>query len=81
MRRELLVGVGVLCFLLTDVLVGQSAIAIRAAATSPVSGWQQMPSPDRVGVLWVAPADALTSEDIARAEQVVDSNGFPALTL
>ena len=81
MRRELLVGVGVLCFLLTDVLVGQSAVAIRAAATSPVSGWQQMASPDRVGVLWVAPTDELTSVDIARAEQVVDSNGFPALTM
>lgn len=81
MRRELLVVIGVICFLLTSVIRSQSALTIRAAATSPVSGWQQMASPDRDRVLWVAPTDDLTSVDIARAESVTGSDGSPALTI
>jgi len=80
MRRELLVVIGVMCFLLTSAIRGQGALAIRAAATSPVSGWQQMASPaDQV--LWVAPATDLTAVDIERAEPVTGSDGSLALTV
>lgn len=81
MRRELLVVIGVICFLLTGAIRGQSALAIRAAATSPVSGWQQMASPDGDRVVWVAPTNELTSVDIERAESVTGSDGSPALTI
>ena len=81
MRRELLVVIGVICLLLTGAIQGQSALAIRAAATSPVSGWQQMASPDRDRVLWVAPTSDLTSVDIEHAELVTGSDGSPALTV
>jgi preprotein translocase subunit SecD len=81
MWRELLVVIGVICFLLTSTIRGQSAIAIRAAATSPVSGWQQMASPDPDRVLWVAPTNELTSVDIERAESGKGSDGSLTLTV
>ena len=81
MRRELLVVIGVICFLLTGAIRGQSAFAIRAASTSPVSGWQQIASPDRDRVLWIAPTNDLTSVDIEHAESVTGSDGFPALAI
>lgn len=81
MRRGLLVVIGVIGFLLTSAIRGQSALAIRAAAASPVSGWQQMASPDRDRIVWVAPTDDLTSVDIERAEPVTGSDGSPALTI
>jgi preprotein translocase subunit SecD len=81
MRRELLVVIGVICFLLTSGIRGQSAIAIRAAGTSPVSGWQQMASPDPDRVLWVAPTNELTSVDIERAESGKGSDGSLTLTV
>ena len=81
MRRELLVVIGVICLLLTSGIRGQSAIAIRAAATSPVAGWQQMASSDPARVLWVAPTNALTSVDIERAESGASSDGSLTVTL
>lgn len=81
MRRALLVVIGVICFLSTGAIRGQSAIAIRAADTRPVAGWQQMARPDRGQVLWVAPTDDVTSVDIERAEQVIGSDGSPALAI
>ena len=81
MRRELLAVIGVICIFLTSAIRGQSALTIRAAATSPVSGWQQMASPDRDQVLWVAPTNDLTLVDIERAEWVTGSDGSPALTI
>src|SRR5688572_20438970 len=81
MRRRLLLAIGVMCFLLTGAIRGQSAFAIRAASTSPVSGWQQIASPDRDRVLWMAPTNDLTSADIEHAESVTDSDGFPALAI
>ena len=81
MRRELLVVIGVICFVLTSAIRGQSALTIRAAATSPVSGWQQMGSTDRGRVLWVAPTDDLTSADIERADSVTSADGSPALAI
>jgi preprotein translocase subunit SecD len=81
MRRELLVVIGIICILLTGAIRGQGALTIRAAATSPVSGWQQMASPDRERVLWVAPTNNLTSADIERAESATDSGGSPAVTI
>ena len=81
MRRELLIVIGVICFLLTGAIRGQSAFAIRAASTSPVSGWQQIASPDRDRVLWIAPTNDLTSVDIEHAEPVTSSDGFPALAI
>src|SRR5687768_18389155 len=79
MRRRLLLAIGVMCFLLTGAIRGQSAFAIRAASTSPVSGWQEIASPDRV--LWVAPTNDLTSVDIERAELVTGSDGSPAIAI
>lgn len=79
MRRELIVVISVVCFLLTGSIWGQGDVTIRAAATSPVAGWQQMTLPDRV--LWVAPTSDLTSMDIERAEQVTGPDGAPALTI
>jgi len=81
MRRELLVVIGIICFLLTSGIRGQNAIAIRAAGTSPVSGWQQMASPDPDRVLWVAPTNELTSVDIERAESGKGSDGSLMLTV
>src|SRR5688500_8820804 len=81
MRRKLLVVIGVMCFLLTSGIRGQGALAIRAAATSPVSGWQQMASPAPDQVLWVAPTNDLTAVDIERAESVTGSDGSLALTV
>ena len=81
MRRRLLVAIGVMCFLFTGAIRGQSAFAIRAASTSPVSGWQQITSPDRDRVLWVAPTNDLTSVDIERAELVTGSDGSPAIAI
>jgi preprotein translocase subunit SecD len=81
MRRKLLVVIGVMCFLLTSAIRGQSALAIRAAATNPVSGWQQMASPDPDRAMWVAPTNDLTAVDIERAEPVTGSDGSLALTV
>jgi preprotein translocase subunit SecD len=81
MCRKLLVVIGVMCFLLTSAIRGQSALGIRAAATSPVSGWQQMASPDPDHILWVAPTNDLTSVDIESAELVKDSDGSLVLTV
>ena len=81
MCRKLFVVIGVICVLLTGAIRGQSALTIRAAATSPVSGWQQTASPDRERVLWVAPTNELTSVDIERAESVTGPDGSPALTI
>ena len=81
MRRELLVVIGVICFVMTSAVRGQGALTIRAAATSPISGWQQMTSPDRDRVLWIAPTNDLTTVDIERAESVTGSDGSPALTI
>lgn len=81
MRRELLAMIGVILSLLTGAIQSQSALAIRAAAMSPESGWQQMASPDRNQVLWVAPTNGLTSADIDRAEPSTGSDGYPAVTV
>jgi len=81
MRRELLMAIGVVCFVLTSAMRGQSGLTIRAAASGPVSGWQQIASSDGDRVLWVAPTNHLTSADIERAESVTSSDGAPALTI
>jgi preprotein translocase subunit SecD len=77
MRREF----GMACVFFTLSIQGQSAFVIRAAATRPVAGWQQMASPERDQSLWVAPTNALTSEDIARAEPTTSSDGYPAVAV
>jgi hypothetical protein len=51
MRREPFTVIGVIWFLLTAPMQGQTALAIRAAATRPVFGWQQVASPDRSQIL------------------------------
>jgi preprotein translocase subunit SecD len=81
MRFKVLVVIVVACVHLTAALRAQSAVAIHAAATSPVSGWQQMASPDSGLLLWVAPTNDLTSSDIERAESVMASDGSPALEI
>jgi preprotein translocase subunit SecD len=81
MCRELLAVIGVICFLWTSATSAQSPLEIRAAAMSPVPGWQQMASPDQDRVLWVAPTNDLSSVDIERAERVTGLDGFAALTI
>jgi preprotein translocase subunit SecD len=80
MGRELLALIGVICFL-SATISAQSPLEIRAAAMSPVPGWQRMASPDQDRVLWVAPTNHLSSGDIDRAERVTALDGLAALTI
>lgn len=79
MIRELLMVIGVVVAFPAGALQGQGALEIRAAATSPVAGWQRMASPDGAEVVWVAPANRLTSVDIERAEPSTSPAGYPAV--
>ena len=59
------------------VLYGQAALEIRAASSTAVAGWQRMSAPDGRAV-WVSPASALTSTDIARIEPRKQADGSAA---
>jgi preprotein translocase subunit SecD len=72
--------VGAIVTLLAGILNGQTAVEIRAAATSAVAGWQQMSAP-RGEAIWVAPDVQLTSRDIARAEARTDPDAGPSIFL
>jgi preprotein translocase subunit SecD len=78
MSKKSFVVIGIILALLAGVLQGQSGLEIRAAASSPVSGWQQMASPGGDPV-WVSPTNHLTSADIERAEARTLPNGGPAV--
>lgn len=75
MNHKSVVIIGLIGGLLASTLLhGQGALEIRAASQTAVAGWQQMPAPGG-GVVWVSPANALTSADIARGEPRTEANG------
>lgn len=77
MSKKSIVVIGLIIVMLVGVLMDQSPLEIRAAASSPVAGWQQMSSPGGEAV-WVSPTSRLTGADIERAE-VRTQNGQPAV--
>jgi preprotein translocase subunit SecD len=56
----------------------QGGLEIRAASSTEVAGWGEVTLP-RGDLVWVSPANALTSADIARAEAHTQSNGQPTV--
>ena len=72
----ILIGVA----LLAGVINGQGPLEIRAAASTAVTGWQQMVSPSG-GQVWVSPTNSLTSADVERAEARTTQNGDPAVAV
>ena len=80
MKSRTFVIVGAIVTLLAGVLNGQNPVEIRAAASSAVSGWQQMSSPNGESI-WVAPEVRLTSADIARAEARNDADAGPSVAI
>jgi preprotein translocase subunit SecD len=81
MSRKLLIIAGVMMAVAAGRVQAQSPLQIRAAATSPVSGWEQVTSQDHKQVLWVAPTSPLTLTDIDRADASTTSGGDPAVTV
>lgn len=79
-KHNACVIVGVIVTLLAGILNGQAPVEIRAAATSAVSGWQQMTAPNG-SAIWVAPDVPLTSRDIARAEARTDPDAGPSVAI
>jgi preprotein translocase subunit SecD len=80
MKSKSFVIVGAIVTLLAGILNGQNPVEIRAAASTAVSGWQQMASPSGER-LWVAPEARLTSADIARAEARTDPQAGPSIVM
>lgn len=80
MKSKSFVIVGAIVTLLAGVLNGQNPVEIRAAASTAVTGWQQMSSPSG-SAIWVAPDVQLTSQDIARAEARTLADGGPAVAI
>ena len=82
MKSKSLVIIGLVAVLLAGlflpVLYGQALLEIRAASATAISGWQRMSAPDG-GAIWVSPASALTSTDIARSESRQHADGSPAV--
>jgi preprotein translocase subunit SecD len=79
-RHKSFVIVGAIVTLLAGVINGQNPVEIRAAASSAVSGWQQMASPGG-DPLWVAPDIRLSAADIERAEARTLADGGPAVAI
>jgi len=80
MKNKSFVLVGMILTLLAGILNGQSVVEIRAAASTAVSGWQQMASPNGQA-LWVSPSTSLTSADIDRAEAATSADAGPGINL
>jgi len=80
MKSKSFVIVGAIVTLLAGVLNGQNPVEIRAAASTAVTGWQQMSSPSGAAI-WVAPDVRLTSADIARAEARNDPDAGPSVAM
>ena len=72
----LLIGV----FLAGVFMQAQGRLEIRAASSMAMAGWPQMPAPGG-GTVWVSPANALTSADIARGEIRTQANGDRAVNI
>ncbi len=81
MNRILFGLIGIVVIFVARTLQAQAALEIRAAATTPVAGWQQMASPGQDRMVWVAPTNRLTSVDIERAEASARPDGAPAVTV
>jgi preprotein translocase subunit SecD len=79
-KNRVLVIVGVIVTLLAGILNGQAPVQFRAAASSAVTGWQQMSSPNG-NPIWVAPDSRLLASDIARAEARAMPNGEAAIAI
>ena len=79
MSKKSFVVIGLIVVMLAGVLLGQSALEIRAASSSAMSGWQQMTAPGGAAPVWVSPTNQLTSADVARAEARTLTNGGPAV--
>jgi preprotein translocase subunit SecD len=80
MKNRAFVIVGVIVTLLAGILNGQGLVEIRAAASTAVSGWTQMSSPNGQP-LWVSPATSLTSADIERAEAASTPDAGPGINI
>jgi preprotein translocase subunit SecD len=80
MKSKSFVIVGAIVTLLAGVLDGQSGVEIHAAASSAVSGWKEMASPNGAA-LWVAPEVKLTSADIAKAQAYTDPEAGPSVSI
>lgn len=82
MKAKTIVIIGLIAVLLAGVflpvLFGQAALEIRAASSTAVEGWQRMSAPDGRAV-WVSPASALTSTDLARVEPRQQADGSPTV--
>jgi preprotein translocase subunit SecD len=65
---------------LSPALVAQGGLTVRAASTTPVTGWQQMKGAEG-DTIWVAPTTALTSRDIVRAVRTTREDGRPAVAV
>ncbi|HYE86290.1 MAG TPA: hypothetical protein VEA16_08035 [Vicinamibacterales bacterium] len=79
MKKTKFVIVGVIVTLIAGILNGQAPVQFRAAASTPVAGWERMPSPGG-DALWVSPDARLTAGDIARAE-ARSIDGQPAVEI
>lgn len=80
MSRKSFAGILVGVAILAGVINGQGPLEIRAAASTAVTGWQQMVSPSGNPV-WVSPTNHLTSADIERAEARKLQNGDSAVAV
>ncbi len=80
MSRKSFAGILVGVSILAAVINGQSALEVRAAASTAVAGWQQMQGPSGQPV-WVSPTNILTSADIERAEAQKMENGDSAVAV
>ena len=79
MKNKSFVLVGMIVTLLAGILNSQSPVEIHAAASTAVSGWTQMTSPNGQAI-WVSPATSLTSADFQRAEARTTEHG-PAVAV
>lgn len=80
MGKKLFAGILVGVSILAGVINGQGPLEIRAAASTAVTGWQQMVSPSGNHV-WVSPTNSLTSADVERAEARTAPNSGPAVAV
>jgi len=78
MSRKSFAGILIGVAILAGVINGQGPLEIRAAASSAVTGWQQMVSPSGDQV-WVSPTNSLTSADVERAEARTLPDGGPSV--
>ena len=76
--RTLVIYSLIAMFLAGALLSAQMSLEFRAASTTAVAGWRQMPTPGGES-LWISPTTALTSADIARGERHTQPDGQRAI--